>query len=61
MTAYMQSFSPVKGLGHARDNSGMTSPTEFVPGLTVQGITPPLNLRDFMLIAFDLQSTLINI
>ena len=39
----------------------MTSPTEFAPGLTVQGITPPLNLRDFKLIAFDMDSTLINI
>lgn len=39
----------------------MTSPSEFAPGLTVQGITPPLNLRDFKLIAFDMDSTLINI
>jgi phosphoserine phosphatase len=39
----------------------MTSPTEFAPGLTVQGVTPPLNLRDFKLIAFDMDSTLINI
>jgi phosphoserine phosphatase len=39
----------------------MTSSTEFAPGLTVQGITPPLNLRDFKLIAFDMDSTLINI
>ncbi|MCM2356510.1 MAG: phosphoserine phosphatase SerB, partial [Arenimonas sp.] len=37
------------------------SPTEFAPGLTVQGIQPPLNLRDFKLIAFDMDSTLINI
>lgn len=39
----------------------MTSPTEFAPGLTVQGFTPPLLLRDFKLIAFDMDSTLINI
>ena len=39
----------------------MTSPTEFAPGLIVQGITPPLSLRDFGLIAFDMDSTLINI
>ena len=39
----------------------MTSATEFAPGLTVQGITPPLKLRDFKLIAFDMDSTLINI
>ena len=34
---------------------------EISPGLTVRGITPPLNLRDFKLIAFDMDSTLINI
>ncbi|MCS6810405.1 MAG: phosphoserine phosphatase SerB [Tepidimonas sp.] len=39
----------------------MTHPTEIAPGLTVQGITPPLRLRDFRLIAFDMDSTLINI
>lgn len=30
-------------------------------GLAVQGFTPPLRLRDFKLIAFDMDSTLINI
>lgn len=35
--------------------------TEFAPGLTVQGFTPPLQLSDFKLIAFDMDSTLINI
>jgi len=35
--------------------------TEFAPGLTVQGFTPPLELSDFKLIAFDMDSTLINI
>mgnify|MGYP006202323515 CR=1 FL=1 len=40
----------------------MTSTTtEFAPGLTVQGFTPPLNLKDFKLIAFDMDSTLISI
>jgi phosphoserine phosphatase len=34
---------------------------EISPGLTVRGITPPLALRDFKLIAFDMDSTLINI
>ena len=34
---------------------------EISPGLTVRGVTPPLNLRDFKLIAFDMDSTLINI
>ena len=37
------------------------SPLELSPGLTVRGIPPPLRLRDFKLIAFDMDSTLINI
>ena len=36
----------------------MTFPS---PGLLLQGFTPPLRLRDFKLIAFDMDSTLINI
>jgi phosphoserine phosphatase len=39
----------------------MTSTTEIAPGLTVQGFAPPLRLKDFKLIAFDMDSTLINI
>jgi len=39
----------------------MTTATEFAPGLTVQGFTPPLKLNDFKLIAFDMDSTLISI
>ncbi|MDP2096248.1 MAG: phosphoserine phosphatase SerB [Hydrogenophaga sp.] len=39
----------------------MSTPTKFAPGLTLQGFTPPLNLSDFKLIAFDMDSTLINI
>ncbi|QKO21920.1 phosphoserine phosphatase SerB [Rhodoferax sp. BAB1] len=40
----------------------MTAPaTEHAPGLVLQGFTPPLHLRDFKLIAFDMDSTLINI
>ena len=35
--------------------------TEIAPGLNIQGITLPLNLADFKLIAFDMDSTLINI
>jgi len=35
--------------------------TEYAPGLTVQGFNPPLRLRNFGLIAFDMDSTLINI
>jgi phosphoserine phosphatase len=35
--------------------------TEIAPGLVIQRFTPPLNLSDFKLIAFDMDSTLINI
>lgn len=35
--------------------------TEFAPGLMISGFTPPLRLRDYKLIAFDMDSTLINI
>ena len=37
------------------------TPLEFAPGLVVQRFTPPLKLSDFKLIAFDMDSTLINI
>lgn len=39
----------------------MTAPIEHAPGLVLQGITPPLRLNDYKLIAFDMDSTLINI
>src|SRR6478672_391838 len=39
----------------------MNHATEFAPGLTVQGIEPPLSLKSYKLIAFDMDSTLINI
>jgi phosphoserine phosphatase len=35
--------------------------SEISPGLVIQGFTPPLRLSDFKLIAFDMDSTLINI
>jgi phosphoserine phosphatase len=35
--------------------------TEISPGLALRGFTPPLALADFHLIAFDMDSTLINI
>jgi phosphoserine phosphatase len=38
----------------------MTS-AALAPGLTLRGVTPPLRLVDFRLIAFDMDSTLINI
>ena len=34
---------------------------EFAPGLSLRGLSPPLRLADFRLIAFDMDSTLINI
>jgi phosphoserine phosphatase len=34
---------------------------EISPGLVIQGLVPPLRLADFKLIAFDMDSTLINI
>ena len=39
----------------------MPTPHEFLPGLHVQGFQPPLALADFRLVAFDMDSTLINI
>jgi len=35
--------------------------SEFAPGLVIQGFTAPLSLSRFKLIAFDMDSTLINI
>ena len=35
--------------------------TEFTPGLWLKGLTPPLHWQDYKLIAFDMDSTLINI
>ena len=37
------------------------SAVEFAPGLFVRGFEPPLALADFKLVAFDMDSTLINI
>jgi phosphoserine phosphatase len=40
----------------------MTAPaTEYAPGLVLRGLTAPLRLADYRLIAFDMDSTLINI
>jgi phosphoserine phosphatase len=36
-------------------------PHQASQNMDIQGFTPPLNLRDFKLIAFDMDSTLINI
>jgi phosphoserine phosphatase len=38
-----------------------TARTIYRPGLSIRGVSPPLRLRDFGLIAFDMDSTLINI
>jgi phosphoserine phosphatase len=39
----------------------MSIAVQFATGLTLRGFTPPLRLADFGLIAFDMDSTLINI
>lgn len=39
----------------------MNTPQEFAPGLVVHGLAAPLQLAQFGLIAFDMDSTLINI
>jgi phosphoserine phosphatase len=39
----------------------MNQAKEVSPGLVIQSFTPPLSLKDFKLIAFDMDSTLINI
>jgi len=39
----------------------MSDPTPFAPGLNIQGFSAPLSLKHFKLIAFDMDSTLINI
>jgi phosphoserine phosphatase len=43
--------------------TGLKQPQRITlsPGLTIRGLSPPLRLRDFGLIAFDMDSTLINI
>jgi phosphoserine phosphatase len=38
-----------------------TVPVEFASGLFIRGFTPPLRLADYKLVAFDMDSTLINI
>ena len=44
-----------------RPMSAAQHATEFAPGLVIQRFTPPLNLSAFKAIAFDMDSTLINI
>ncbi len=39
----------------------MTTPVEIAPGLFIRGFVPPLRLANFKLVAFDMDSTLINI
>ena len=39
----------------------MSIAQEFAPGLVIQRVKPPLRLADYKLIAFDMDSTLINI
>ena len=35
--------------------------TEFASGLWIRGFKPPLRLSDYKLVAFDMDSTLINV
>ena len=42
-------------------NLSTMNPKEISPGLVIQGFTPPRRLEEFKLIAFDMDSTLINI
>jgi phosphoserine phosphatase len=42
-------------------SSPAAPPQEIAPGLVVQGFAPPLALRQFKVMAFDMDSTLINI
>ena len=37
------------------------SANEHAPGLFIRGFAPPLRLADYRLVAFDMDSTLINI
>ena len=39
----------------------MSEARAFAPGLVIRGVTPPLRLADFGLVAFDMDSTLISI
>lgn len=43
------------------ENQGMNTAITHAPGLVIQRFTPPLKLENFKLIAFDMDSTLINI
>jgi phosphoserine phosphatase len=43
------------------NSSALPAHTEHPSGLTVRGVSPALRLSDFKLIAFDMDSTLINI
>jgi phosphoserine phosphatase len=45
---------------HIRARDAMTA-TEFAPGLFIRGLRLPLHLADYKLVAFDMDSTMINI
>ena len=51
----------VGGVGGGDATIPVMPAQEFAPGLAIQGFTPPLQLADFRLAAFDMDSTLINI
>ncbi|MFO1288361.1 MAG: hypothetical protein U1F49_18735, partial [Rubrivivax sp.] len=47
--------------GNERPERPREKAHEIEPGLWIRGIVPPLSLADFKLVAFDMDSTLINI
>jgi len=50
-----------RATGHERAERPREKAHEIEPGLWIRGIVPPLALADFKLVAFDMDSTLINI
>src|SRR3990167_499051 len=60
-SACSRRWSPHDDRHIGRVTSAPMSATEHAPGLFIRGFVPPLRLSDFRLIAFDMDSTLINI
>ena len=50
-----------RAIGHRRNIQSMIHAFEISPGIKIQGFTPPLTLGAFRLMAFDMDSTLIDI
>ena len=58
---HIEHRSPLRSGRNATIPRIMSPAQELSPGLVIQRFTPPLSLKDFRLIAFDMDSTLINI